>query len=41
MPYEQASFHCRPSNIIVDPSSGMNHHKKGLRRLLDEIMAGD
>ena len=30
-----------PPTIIVDLGSGMNHHKKGLRRLLDEIMAGD
>jgi hypothetical protein len=26
-------------DIIADPDSGMNCHKKGLRRLLDEIVA--
>jgi len=30
-----------PFDIIADLGSGMNYHKKGLRRLLDEIVAGD
>jgi predicted site-specific integrase-resolvase len=30
-----------PVDIIADLGSGMNYHKKGLRRLLDEIVAGD
>jgi excisionase family DNA binding protein len=30
-----------PFDIIADLGSGMNYHKKGLRHLLDEIVAGD
>lgn len=30
-----------PCDIIADLGSGMNYHKKGLRRLLDEIVSGD
>jgi len=30
-----------PFDIIADLGSAMNYHKRGLRRLLDEIVAGD
>ena len=30
-----------PFDIIADLGSGMNHHKKGLKRLLEAILAGE
>jgi predicted site-specific integrase-resolvase len=30
-----------PCEVIADLGSGMNYHKKGLKRLLDAILAGD